>query len=133
MNGKLKLNKLAQNTIRENVTSISGVPTWTLVLFKRILEITGKNNIQEVWPNLELYIHGGVSFIPYREQFEKMIGGKISITWKCIMPVKDFLRPRIIRMKMVCCCLPDHGIFMEFMPVEEYGKEGSANNRIEGC
>ncbi|HTF31514.1 MAG TPA: GH3 auxin-responsive promoter family protein, partial [Flavitalea sp.] len=56
--GKIEL--LAQNTIRENVTSISGVPTWTLVLFRRILEITGKATIAEVWPSLELYMHGGV-------------------------------------------------------------------------
>ena len=56
-----KIEKLALSTIQENVTSISGVPTWTLVLFRRILELTGKRNMAEVWPNLELYIHGGVS------------------------------------------------------------------------
>ncbi len=70
-----KIEQLAETTIHENVTSISGVPTWTLVLMKRILEITGKKTILEVWPSLELYIHGGVSFTPYREQFAKMIGG----------------------------------------------------------
>ncbi len=73
-----KIEQLAENTIRENVTSISGVPTWTLVLMKRILENTGKKNILEVWPSLELYIHGGVSFTPYREQFTKIIGGDIN-------------------------------------------------------
>jgi hypothetical protein len=72
-----KIEKLAKTTIVENVTSISGVPTWTLVLFKRILEITGKSCIAEVWPSLELYIHGGVSFTPYREQFRKIIGKDI--------------------------------------------------------
>ena len=55
-----KIEKLAQHTIQENVTSISGVPTWTLVLLRRILEITGKSSIAEVWPQLELYLHGGV-------------------------------------------------------------------------
>ena len=69
-----KIESLAQSTIEENVTSIAGVPTWTLVLLKRILEITGKANIKEVWPNFELYIHGGVSFTPYKEQFNKVIG-----------------------------------------------------------
>ncbi|HZK64829.1 MAG TPA: GH3 auxin-responsive promoter family protein, partial [Puia sp.] len=73
-----KIEKLANNTIRENVTSISGVPTWTLVLIKRILEMTGKKCLLDVWPSLELYIHGGVSFTPYREQFAKLIGGKIN-------------------------------------------------------
>ena len=60
-----KIEALARNTIKENVTSISGVPTWTLVLFRRILEITGKQTISEVWPSLELYMHGGVSFTPF--------------------------------------------------------------------
>src|SRR5580700_3515017 len=73
-----KIEKLAFSTINENVTSISGVPTWTLILVKRILEITGKNYLCDVWPSLELYIHGGVSFVPYREQFEKLIGKKIN-------------------------------------------------------
>jgi hypothetical protein len=73
-----KIEQLAESTVRENVTSISGVPTWTLVLMKKILENTGKKNIMEVWPSLELYIHGGVSFTPYREQFSKIIGGNIN-------------------------------------------------------
>src|SRR5690606_10035607 len=73
-----KIEKLAQSTIEENVTSISGVPTWTLVLIRRILEITGKKQLTEVWPNLELYIHGGVSFTPYREQFKRLIGGNVN-------------------------------------------------------
>lgn len=73
-----KIEKLARSTMLENVTSVSGVPTWTLVLFKRILELSGKQTIKEVWPNLELYFHGGVSFVPYREQFEKIMGGPIN-------------------------------------------------------
>jgi hypothetical protein len=73
-----KIEKLAKYTIQENVTSISGVPTWTMVLFRRILEITGKENISQVWPDLELYIHGGVSFVPYREHFDKLIGKQIN-------------------------------------------------------
>lgn len=73
-----KLEKLAQVTAEENVTSLAGVPTWTLLLLKRILEIKQKNTIKEVWPNLELYINGGVSFVPYREQFEKIIGAPIN-------------------------------------------------------
>ncbi len=58
-----KIEQLARNTINENVTSLAGVPTWTIILIKRILEISGKKTLKEVWPNLELYIHGGVSFI----------------------------------------------------------------------
>ena len=70
-----KIEMLAQSTIQEPVTSIAGVPTWTMVLLKRILQITGKKTIKEVWPDFELYIHGGVSFTPYRAEFKKIIGG----------------------------------------------------------
>jgi hypothetical protein len=65
-----KLEKLAQTTMHENVTSIAGVPSWMLILFKKILELKGCNTITEVWPNLEVYFHGGVNFAPYREQFK---------------------------------------------------------------
>ena len=68
-----KIERIAEATSREDVTNISGVPSWTLVLLRRILEITGKQNISEVWPNLELFIHGAVNFNPYREQFQHMI------------------------------------------------------------
>src|ERR1043165_9524884 len=73
-----KIKKLAESTINENVTSVSGVPTWTLVLFKYILGITGKKTIGEVWPSLELLMHGGVSFTPYKDQFQKIIGKNIN-------------------------------------------------------
>ena len=73
-----KIEKLAQSTCTENVTSMAGVPTWLIVLLKRILEITGKQTIKEVWPSLELYMHGGVSFVPYRQQFEKLVGAPIN-------------------------------------------------------
>ena len=117
-----KIEKLAESTIRENVTSISGVPTWTLVLFKRILEMTGKSSITDVWPSLELFIHGGVSFTPYKEQFKKIIGKDINYidTYNAsegFFAAQD--RPGEDGMFLFV----DHGIFMEFMPVEEYGKE----------
>ena len=73
-----KIEKLAIITADENVTSLAGVPTWTLLLLKRILEIKQKKTIKEVWPNLELYINGGVSFVPYRQQFEKIIGAPVN-------------------------------------------------------
>lgn len=68
-----KINDVAKITIQENVTSLAGVPTWNIVMAKKILELTGKSNLLEVWPNLELYTHGGVSFKPYVEQFKKLI------------------------------------------------------------
>lgn len=117
-----KIERLAQTTLKENVTSISGVPTWTLVLFKRILEITGKKNMAEVWPNLELYIHGGVSFTPYRDQFNKLIGKKINYL-EMYNASEGFIAAQETPGDDGLLLFVDHGIFMEFMPVSEYGKK----------
>jgi hypothetical protein len=117
-----KIEKLANNTIKENVTSVSGVPTWTLVLFKRILEITGKKTIAEVWPSLELYMHGGVSFTPYKEQFQKLIGKNIHYI-EMYNASEGFFAAQDIPGQNGMLLFVDHGIFMEFMPVTEYVKE----------
>jgi len=117
-----KIEKLAESTIKENVTSISGVPTWTLVLFKRILEITGKQTMSEVWPSLELYMHGGVSFTPYREQFRKIIGKEINYL-EMYNASEGFFAAQDIPGSEGMLLFTDHGIFMEFMPVSEYGKK----------
>lgn len=117
-----KIEKLAESTINENVTSISGVPTWTLVLFKRILEITGKKTMSEVWPSLELYIHGGVSFVPYREQFRKIIGKDIFYI-DSYNASEGFFAAQDKPGEDGMLLYLDHGIFLEFMPIEEYGKE----------
>ena len=116
-----KIESLARNTIQENVTSISGVPTWTLVLIKRILEITGKTYLKEVWPNLELYIHGGVSFTPYKEQFEKLVGGNINYL-DMYNASEGFFAVQVNPAEEGMLLFLQHGIFYEFMPVEEYGK-----------
>jgi hypothetical protein len=117
-----KIEKLAENTIKENVTSISGVPTWTLVLFKRILEITGKQTMREVWPSLELYMHGGVSFTPYKDQFQKLIGKNINYL-EMYNASEGFFAAQDIPGGDGMLLFTDHGIFMEFMPVSEYGKK----------
>lgn len=116
-----KIEKLAESTIKENVTSISGVPTWTLVLFKRILELTGKQNMGEVWPSLELYMHGGVSFTPYREQFRQLIGKDINYL-EMYNASEGFFAAQDVPGQEGMLLFTDHGIFMEFMPVSEYGK-----------
>lgn len=116
-----KIERLAQSTIPENVTSISGVPTWTLVLIKRILEITGKSCLKEVWPNFELYIHGGVSFTPYKAQFEKLIGPGINYL-DMYNASEGFFAAQDIPGEEGMLLFLQHGIFYEFMPVEEYGK-----------
>ncbi len=117
-----KIEKLAESTIHENVTSISGVPTWTLVLFRRILEITGKSTMAEVWPSLELYMHGGVSFTPYKEQFQKLIGKDIHYL-EMYNASEGFFAAQERPGDDGMLLFTDHGIFMEFMPVSEYGKK----------
>lgn len=116
-----KIENLAQNTINEDVTSVSGVPTWTIVLFRRILEITGKSCIKEVWPSLELYLHGGVSFTPYRQQFEKLVGGEIRYL-EVYNASEGFFAAQTHEDENGMLLFLDHGIFYEFMPVEECDK-----------
>jgi hypothetical protein len=117
-----KIEQLAQSTIQENVTSISGVPTWTLVLIKRILEISGKKYLHEVWPHLELYIHGGVSFVPYREQFRALIGKEIHYL-EMYNASEGFFAAQDKPGDEGMLLFTRHGIFYEFMPVEEYGRK----------
>ncbi len=117
-----KIESLSQSTILENVTSISGVPTWTQVLIKRILEITGRQSAKEVWPNLELYMHGGVSFTPYRENFKKLLGDGIHYM-EMYNASEGFFAAQDNLLQEGMLLFLNHGIFYEFMPVEEYGKQ----------
>ena len=118
---KDKLEMIAKTTADENVTSLAGVPTWTILLLKRILEIKGKNSIIEVWPNLELYITGGVSFVPYREQFEKIIGAPIRYL-EIYNASEGFIAGQDKPGDEGLTLFTEHGIFYEFMPVEEHKK-----------
>ncbi|OYZ01728.1 MAG: hypothetical protein B7Y37_06120 [Sphingobacteriia bacterium 28-36-52] len=116
-----KIEKMAYHTIQEDVTSISGVPTWTLILIKRILTITGKKTLKEVWPNLELYIHGGVSFTPYRAQFHQLIGAGCSYL-EMYNASEGFFAAQVSPEEEGMLLFTENGIFYEFMPVSEYGK-----------
>jgi hypothetical protein len=116
-----KIEKLAQITMNENVTSLAGVPTWTIILIKRILELSGKAYLKEVWPNLELYIHGGVSFVPYREQLNRLIGKPINYL-EIYNASEGFIAGQDKLNEEGMLLYTDHGIFYEFMPVDEYGK-----------
>jgi hypothetical protein len=125
-----KIEKLAETTIPENVTSISGVPTWTLVLAKRILEKTGKQTLKEVWPNLELYMHGGVSFTPYKEQFAKLTGTPINYI-EIYNASEGFFAGQSNPNDDGMLLFLQHGIFFEFLPTEEYGKESPQTVGLE--
>jgi hypothetical protein len=120
-NWETKIEMLALSTAKENVTSLAGVPTWTLILLKRILEITKQKKIIDVWPNLELYINGGVSFVPYREQFENIIGKPINYL-EIYNASEGFFAGQECPTLDGMTLFTEHGVFYEFMPVEEYGK-----------
>jgi hypothetical protein len=125
-----KIEKLAESTIQENVTSMAGVPTWLIVLLKRILEITGKKTIIEVWPSLELYMHGGVSFVPYKQHFEKLIGAPINYL-EMYNASEGFFAAQddITAEGMLLMC--DHGVFYEFLPAEEWDKENPRTLQLD--
>jgi hypothetical protein len=116
-----KMQKMIESTYKENVTNISGVPSWTLLLLQGILEKTGASTVLEVWPNLELYIHGGVSFEPYRDQFAEIIGGQIAYreTYNAsegFFGIQDHSDKDMLLML-------DYGIFYEFIPLDELDKK----------
>ncbi len=121
-NWEEKIERIAQSTISDDVYMIAGVPSWTLVLLKRIIEITGKNDIKEIWPNLELFWHGGVSFKPYRDQFKKLIPSADMNYVETYNASEGFfgIQDRLGHDDMLL--MLDYGIFYEFMPMTEYGK-----------
>ena len=70
---EVKRDRIARETLTKNVTNLSGVPSWMLSVLHRVMELSGKEHLEEVWPNLEVFFHGGVAFTPYREQYERLI------------------------------------------------------------
>ncbi len=118
-----KIEALAQSTLKEDVTNISGVPTWTLILIKRLFELTGKNNLRDIWPNLEMYVHGGVSFTPYREQFKSLIKGDGMSYYESYNASEGFFAFQFGKKDEDLLLHLNNGIFYEFIPMSELGKE----------
>lgn len=116
-----KIEKMAAATIQHDVTNISGVPSWTLLLFRRILEITGKENISEVWPNFELFIHGGVSFSPYREQFRKILPSSGMNYLETYNASEGFFAIQDRSGADDMLLMLDYGIYYEFIPADRIG------------
>lgn len=118
-----KIEKIAEETLSVDVTSLSGVPTWMVVLLQRVMEIKGAKTLHEVWPNLEVFLHGAVSFTPYRELFKQMIPDpKMSYleTYNAsegFFGIQDDLSLTDEMLLML-----DYGIYYEFAPMEEVGK-----------
>ena len=114
-----KINRIAEVAVHENVTNFMGVPSWNLILLKHILQVTGKSNILEIWPNMELFVHGGINFEPYRDQFKRIIPKddmRYMETYNAsegFFAIQDDLNSKDMLLMM------DYGIFYEFIPMED--------------
>lgn len=114
-----KLEMMAKTTVNEDVTNISGVPTWTLVLIERLFEMTGKKDLLEIWPNLELYIHGGVSFVPYRDRFNRLTPSRQINFLETYNASEGFIGIQGDFSRSDMYLMPGYGIFYEFIKADE--------------
>ncbi|GAB2475831.1 GH3 auxin-responsive promoter family protein [Algoriphagus taiwanensis] len=118
-----KIEKMARETMNENVTSIAGVPTWTIVLLQRILELKKAKHILEVWPNLEVFFHGAVAFGPYRALFKELIPSEKMRYMETYNASEGFFGVQDQTDSDELLLLLDYGIFYEFIPMEEWDSE----------
>jgi len=109
--------------IANKVVMVGGVPTWTIVFFRRLLELTGKDNILDVWPNFEAYIHGGVSIAPYKEQFQKLLPSDKVQFAEDYNASEGYFATQLDYSKDDMLLLLDNGVYYEFLPMEEWHKE----------
>lgn len=118
-----KVEKIAQTTVNVNVTCMTGVPTWTIVILRRILELTQASDIREVWPNLEVFFHGAVSFTPYRDLFKSLIPFEDMHYMETYNATEGFFGIQDQTGSNEMLLMLDYGIFYEFIPMEEIHKE----------
>ena len=120
---ELKRDRIAREAIKKNVTNLSGVPSWMLSVLTRVMEISGAQHLQDVWPNLEVFFHGGVAFTPYREQYRRLITSERMHYMETYNASEGFFGlqddPRDPAMSLML----DYGVFYEFIPMEEFGTE----------
>jgi len=118
-----KIEKMARATIPHNVTNISGVPSWTLLLFKRVLQLTAKSHLLEVWPDFELFIHGGVNFGPYREQFSRLLPSDKMNYLETYNASEGFFGIEDRSNANDMLLMLDYGIYYEFIPLDQLERE----------
>ena len=126
-----KLELMVEETIHHDVRSISGVPSWMLVLLKKILDKTGEDNIIDVWPNLEVFFHGGVSFKPYEKQYHEIICSDKMVYLETYNASEGFFGIQDDLSKEGMLLMLDYGIFYEFMPLSELGNQYPKTYTIE--
>ena len=124
---ELKMQAIVDQTIQENVTSLAGVPSWMLVLLNNVLESTGKSNLFEIWPNLEVYFHGGVNFDPYIEQYNTILPKDNFRYYEIYNASEGFFAIQDRNANKELLLMLDYGIFYEFIPMDTYG---SASQKV---
>ena len=117
-----KIEKICDTTIKEDVRSLAGVPSWFLTLINRILERTGRNNLHEVWPNLELFIHGGINFTPYREQYKRLLPDPKMKYMETYNASEGFFGLQDDPSDSSMLLMLDYGVYYEFVPISELTK-----------
>ena len=127
-----KIERMAETTLKQNVTHIAGVPTWTIVLIEHLFQKTGKDNLMDIWPNLELYIHGGVSFTPYRKRFSELIRSADMNYLETYNASEGFFAIQDELGSNDLLLMLDYGIYYEFIPMSEMDREQPDTVGLDG-
>lgn len=120
---EIKRDRIARESINKNVTNISGVPSWMLSVLTRVMELSGKQHLEEVWPNLEVFFHGGVAFTPYREQYKQLITSPNMHYMETYNASEGFFGLQNDPNDPAMLLMIDYGVFYEFIPMDELEKE----------
>ncbi len=118
---EIKMDAIVKTTLQENVTSLAGVPSWMLVVLQKVLEESGKENLLEIWPDLEVYFHGGISFEPYVKQYQQLIPNDEFKYYEIYNASEGFFAVQDSNDSKELLLMLDYGIFYEFIPMETYG------------
>ena len=120
---EVKRDRIARETMTKNVTNLSGVPSWMMSVLVRVLELTGKQHINEVWPNLEVFFHGGIAFTPYRKQYEQLITSPGMHYMETYNASEGFFGIQDDPTDASMLLMLDYGVFYEFIPMDEFGTD----------
>ena len=118
-----KRDRIAEIAVNKNVTNLSGVPSWMMAVINRVLEISGKTYLDEVWPNLEVFFHGGVAFTPYREQYKQLIRNPQMNYMETYNASEGFFGLQNDPQDPAMLLMIDYGVFYEFIPLEDLEKD----------
>lgn len=129
---EIKRDKIAQLCLKKNVTNISGVPSWMMSVLQRVMELSGKQHLEEVWPNLEVFFHGGIAFTPYRKAYEQLITSPDMHYMETYNASEGFFGLQNDPEDKSMLLMLDYDVFYEFIPMEEFGKENPTVVPLEG-